>query len=75
MANFLIKLEPAGEVANQDAGLQSLIDVSDLSTAMGEADSFAKGHRKWGAKAKVKVLNETGLLASRLGKGSWTRGR
>ena len=48
MANFLIKLEPGGEVANQDAGLQSLIDVSDLAMAMGEADSFAKGHRQWG---------------------------
>ena len=75
MANFLIKLELAGEAANQDAGLQSMIDVSDLTMAMGQADSFANGHRKWGAKAKVKVLNETGLLASRLSKGSWTRAR
>ena len=72
MAYYLLTVQLAGARSYQEAALaKHQIEARDLEDAQWQADTIIANHYRNTAGATMRLLNETGVVATRLGDGEW----
>lgn len=72
MAYYLLKVERPGARSYKEAGMaKHMIDASSLDNAKAQADEIVDEHYAGGGAATMRLLDETGLVATRKGEAEW----